>query len=174
MDLATFNVLPAAQAAAVIRPCADIDAWVDDVVASRPYPCRDALLLRAVRAAADWTAADLDAALAHHPRIGERASGATAEAAMSRREQPTADEVTAAAIAAGNAEYEQRFGRIFLIRAAGRTAPEILAELTRRLAHAPETEDLVTVEQLRQIALLRLESAVEAGAGSAGKGTVDA
>ena len=161
MDLATFNALPAADAAATVRPCADIGAWVDDVVAGRPYRCRDSLLLRAMRAAADWTAADVDAALAHHPRIGERAAGDSTEARLSRTEQPTAAEETAARIAEGNVAYEERFGRIFLVRAAGRTAEEILANLTERLANDPATEALVTAEQLRQIALLRLEALIE-------------
>ncbi|MCP2264162.1 2-oxo-4-hydroxy-4-carboxy-5-ureidoimidazoline decarboxylase [Promicromonospora thailandica] len=161
MDLATFNALPAPEAASAIRPCADITPWVDDVVAGRPYACRDALLLRAMRAAGDWSAADVDAALARHPRIGERASGTDAEARLSRGEQPVAAQETAARIAAGNAAYEERFGRIFLVRAAGRTAEEILANLTERLANDPATEALVTAEQLRQIALLRLESVVE-------------
>ncbi|MFI6424394.1 2-oxo-4-hydroxy-4-carboxy-5-ureidoimidazoline decarboxylase [Promicromonospora sp. NPDC050880] len=161
MDLATFNALPAAEAASAVRPCADIGAWVDDVVAGRPYRCRDSLLLHAMRAAADWTGDDVDAALAHHPRIGERATGDSVEARLSRGEQPTAAEATAARIAAGNVAYEERFGRIFLVRAAGRTAEEILANLTERLANDPATEALVTAEQLRQIALLRLEALVE-------------
>jgi 2-oxo-4-hydroxy-4-carboxy-5-ureidoimidazoline decarboxylase len=167
VDLATFNALPAADAAATVRPCADIGAWVDDVVAGRPYRCRDALLLHAMRAAADWSAADVDAALAHHPRIGERASGDSTEARLSRTEQPAAADATAARIAEGNAAYEARFGRIFLVRAAGRTAEEILANLTERLAHDPGTEALVTAEQLRQIALLRLETLIEEPAAAA-------
>jgi 2-oxo-4-hydroxy-4-carboxy-5-ureidoimidazoline decarboxylase len=161
VDLATFNALPAADAAATVRPCADIGTWVDDVVAGRPYHRRDSLLLRAMRAAAEWTADDIDAALAHHPRIGERASGDSTEARLSRTEQPTAADTTAARIAEGNAAYEERFGRIFLVRAAGRTAEEILANLTERLANDPATEALVTAEQLRQIALLRLETLIE-------------
>ena len=62
----------------------------------------------------------------------------------------------ASAIAEANADYEHRFGRIFLIRAAGRTPTEILAQARRRLANddAPETAE--ALEQLRQIAVLRL------------------
>ena len=93
-----------------------------------------------MRAAAEWTAADVDAALAHHPRIGERAAGDSTEARLSRTEQPTAAEATAARIAAGNAAYEARFGRIYLVRAAGRTADDILANLTERLGNDPATE----------------------------------
>ncbi len=64
---------------------------------------------------------------------------------------------TAARLAAGNAAYEERFDRIFLVRAAGRSAEEILALLAQRLTHDPETELAVTAGQLREIALLRLE-----------------
>ncbi|GAB3171278.1 2-oxo-4-hydroxy-4-carboxy-5-ureidoimidazoline decarboxylase [Myceligenerans halotolerans] len=164
MDLASFNALPEAEAVAVVRPCADIPAWVDDVVSGRPYPTRDALLRRATRSAAHWGEADLEAALAHHPRIGERAGGNTREAAMSRKEQGTsssAGSATAAAIANGNAVYEKRFGRIFLIRAAGRTGPEILENLTARLRNDEPTETLVAINELRQIALLRLEGLID-------------
>ena len=58
---------------------------------------------------------------------------------------------------AGNRAYEERFDRVFLIRAAGRGAGEILAELERRLGNDDATERAETLEQLRQIALLRLE-----------------
>ena len=47
---------------------------------------------------------------------------------------------------------------MFLIRAAGRDAEEILAELDRRLANDDATERAETVDNLRQIALLRLEA----------------
>jgi 2-oxo-4-hydroxy-4-carboxy-5-ureidoimidazoline decarboxylase len=63
-------------------------------------------------------------------------------------------------LAAGNAAYEERFGRVFLIRAAGRDADEILAELERRLANTDDAERAETVDNLRQIALLRLEALV--------------
>jgi 2-oxo-4-hydroxy-4-carboxy-5-ureidoimidazoline decarboxylase len=60
------------------------------------------------------------------------------------------------AIAEGNARYEERFGRVFLIRAAGRTPSEMLAELERRLSNDPETETREATAQLAEIALLRL------------------
>ncbi len=71
-----------------------------------------------------------------------------------------ADPETAAAIAAGNAAYEGRFGRIFLIRAAERTPEEILGELCRRLTLEPAEEQREAIAQLAEIAMLRLRSAV--------------
>ena len=78
---------------------------------------------------------------------------------MSRAEQAgvdPADAEIAAALAAGNRAYEERFERVFLIRAAGRSSREILAALTVRLGHTPAEEEPVVADQLRQIAVLRL------------------
>ena len=61
---------------------------------------------------------------------------------------------------AANEAYEERFGRVFLIRAAGRSAAEILAALESRLTNDDATERRVVADQLRQIALLRLAGAV--------------
>ncbi len=69
----------------------------------------------------------------------------------------------AARIADGNAAYEARFGRVFLIRAAGRSPEEMLAELERRLANDDETEAREAAGQLAEIALLRLRAAVTQG-----------
>ncbi|MCY7325058.1 MAG: OHCU decarboxylase, partial [Microbacteriaceae bacterium] len=57
----------------------------------------------------------------------------------------------------GNRRYEHRFGRVFLIRAAGRSRAEILAELERRLLLDDQTELAIVGGQLLEIALLRLE-----------------
>ncbi|MCT2086786.1 2-oxo-4-hydroxy-4-carboxy-5-ureidoimidazoline decarboxylase [Microbacterium enclense] len=163
MHLTAFNTADAGDATAVVRVWADIPGWVDAVVAGRPYADVDALAAYAGNLAATWSPADLEQALHAHPRIGARVSGEDAEAAGSRREQAamsTAADEDVAAIAAGNAAYEERFGRVFLIRAAGRTPGEIRAELERRLGNAPDAETLEATRQLAEIALLRLRGAV--------------
>ena len=57
-----------------------------------------------------------------------------------------------------NAEYERRFGHVFLIRAAGRSAEEMLTELDRRLANDEDRERAEVTEQLAQITRLRLQT----------------
>lgn len=82
---------------------------------------------------------------------------------MSRSEQAgvdPADAGVAQALAQGNRDYEEKFGRVFLIRAAGRTAPEILQALNERLANSPTEEDTIVAQQLREIAVLRLEGLI--------------
>jgi 2-oxo-4-hydroxy-4-carboxy-5-ureidoimidazoline decarboxylase len=154
-----FNALPEAEATRRLLTCLSVPRWAAEVAADRPYPDYAALRARAAAAAADLSDADLAAALAGHPRIGERA-GAGHEAGFSAREQAHVDRDDAdvmGELAEGNRDYEQRFGRVFLIRAAGRTSGEILTELRRRLANDDETERAETVAALRDIALLRLK-----------------
>jgi urate oxidase len=134
--------------------CLAVPRWADDVLAGQPYAGRDALLAAADRAARELTDEELDQALSAHPRIGERGG------AQSQQEQAGVGASATDRLAQGNAAYEARFDRVFLIRAAGRDAEEILAELDRRLRNDDATERAETVDNLRQIALLRLERAL--------------
>ena len=68
--------------------------------------------------------------------------------------------LTRAAIVAGNREYEERFGHVYLIRAAGRSPDEMLAELRRRLGNDEDAERAEVVEQLAQITELRVRGLV--------------
>ena len=164
MRLAEFNAAPVEHATEIAWVWAAIPGWVDAVVSGRPYATVDAVTEAADAATQGWTAADLDAALAHHPRIGQRPTGTGAEATASRREQAAMGRASAdltAAIAEANAEYEKRFGRVFLIRAAGRAPAEMLAAARRRLDNTAEAEAAEALAQLREIALLRLRTSLE-------------
>jgi OHCU decarboxylase len=124
---------------------------------SRPFADKDQLQRTADEVWLGLGPDDWLEALAGHPRIGER-PGAAQE--HSRREQAGMDQATdttRAAIAAGNRQYEERFGHIFLIAAAGRSSQEILGELTRRLGNGPEEELRVAADEHRRITRLRLE-----------------
>ncbi|MEI5584654.1 MULTISPECIES: 2-oxo-4-hydroxy-4-carboxy-5-ureidoimidazoline decarboxylase [unclassified Agromyces] len=160
MTLDEFNRAGRDEAIALLRPCLDVERWCAALADARPYHSVDALVAAAEAAASPFTSAEIEGALAHHPRIGERPAGQGAEAAMSRAEQSgvdASDAEVAAALAEGNRAYEERFGRVFLIRAAGRSSRDILDALTARLAHTPDEEEPVVAEQLRQIAVRRLK-----------------
>ncbi|NUR57697.1 MAG: 2-oxo-4-hydroxy-4-carboxy-5-ureidoimidazoline decarboxylase [Catenulispora sp.] len=145
---------------ALLRSCLAVPRWIDEVAAGAPFASPADLLDRARRAADPLEPAEIEQALADHPRIGEQPRGGSRSAAFSRAEQqaPDADDAELATrIAAGNAAYEERFGRVFLIRAAGRTRAEIHREQQRRLALDDAADLPVVAGELRQIALLRLE-----------------
>ena len=160
MTLEEFNDADRDEAIAWLRPCVDVSRWCVELADGRPYASIDALLDAAARAASPFTAAEVEGALAQHPRIGERPAGGGAEAAMSRSEQAgvdPADAQVAAALADGNRAYQDRFGYVFIVSAAGRTAPEMLAMLRDRLTNDAETELRVAAGEQRRITRLRLE-----------------
>lgn len=162
VSLTTFNAETADEATRQLRPCLDVDRWIDAVVRGRPYPDLAAAQATARSAAEPFTDAELDQALSHHPRIGDRADGDGSEATLSRGEQSGLglDDEVRARLRQQNLRYEERFGQVFLIRAAGRSSEEILAELDRRLDNFDATERREMAEQLREIAVLRLEEVI--------------
>jgi OHCU decarboxylase len=168
-SLAGLNALPQTEAAEHFRACCGSSRWVAGMLARRPFPGVEALL-----AAADdvWRAtgpADWNEAFAHHPRIGEREAAAPVSAAArsaSAREQGAAslaDPVTRGALADANRAYERRFGRIYLVCAAGRTAEELLADIETRMRNDPGHELAIAVEEQRKITRLRLRALVGDG-----------
>lgn len=158
--LDALNRAPAERAADDLAACNASPSWIAHVLAHRPYADAPALLRTAEDTARALPWEEVRTALDAHPRIGERAAGVSAEARWSRREQSavaTSDAATRDALRAGNAAYELRFGQVFLIRAAGPTPEEMLAELQRRLRNDETDEPAETTEQLAQITRLRLE-----------------
>jgi 2-oxo-4-hydroxy-4-carboxy-5-ureidoimidazoline decarboxylase len=152
--LDAFNAAPAGEVRAQLRACCAATAWIEAMVAGRPYPDEAALAAASDTATAALDDTGLGQALAGHPRIGERAAGA-----WSRREQSgmaAADADVRTAIAAANAEYEQRFGHVYLVCATGRDAAELLAICRARLGNSAETERGVVLGELAAINRLRL------------------
>jgi 2-oxo-4-hydroxy-4-carboxy-5-ureidoimidazoline decarboxylase len=137
-----------------------VPRWVDDVLAFSPFDSFEALFSTASDAATPLSADEITQAIEDHPRIGEKPIGEGASQDFSIAEQAglgDEDSDLDAAIRAGNEAYEERFGRVFIIRAAGRSKREILSELERRLELPNSTELEIVGEQLRDIALLRIE-----------------
>ena len=143
-----------------LRACCAAPAWGATILAGRPYPDRAALLAAADAAGRALSWDDVLLGLAAHPRIGERAAGETKEAAWSRREQESVrpDE----ALVAANRAYEEKFGHVFLIFASGRSQEEIVAAAGQRMQNDEETERRVVRDELRKIALRRLEQVLDA------------
>ena len=150
-----FDALSRADAEAELLTCCASRRWAAAVADGRPYGSAERLLAAAGRAARALEWADVEEALAAHPRIGERTGSAE-----SRREQAGVGDGDRAAFAAANAEYEERFGHVFLIRASGRSGAEMLAELRERLTNDPAKERDVVHAELVKITELRLRRLV--------------
>ena len=158
-----WNQLPALEAAQRILPCCGSRAWARDLAARRPLPDETSLL-----AASDeiWNSLgeqDWVEAFSKHPRIGERKAPpavSAQSASWSAQEQQnvaSAGDVVQQTLAEANREYEQRFGRVFIVCATGKLASEILDILRRRLQTDDATELLESAEEQRKITNLRLK-----------------
>lgn len=145
-----------------LQACCGSSRWVAAMSARLPLRHMDELHAAADDCFSDLGEDDWLEAFSHHPRIGdveqlrERFAGS---GALSEDEQAGiggADDEVLAAIARGNAEYEERFGFVYLVRASGRTAPELLEILERRLGNERDVELVAASIQQREITHLRL------------------
>jgi 2-oxo-4-hydroxy-4-carboxy-5-ureidoimidazoline decarboxylase len=166
LTLAQLNGLSPAEAAEQLRACCGSSRWCESMLARRPFTTLEQLLSDADEA---WRATgpeDWEEAFAHHPRIGEGQPAApvsTTAHAWSAGEQGAAARsgaATRAALADANTAYERKFGRIYLVCAAGRSAEELLADISARMRNEPERERAVAVEEQRKITRLRLEKLI--------------
>jgi 2-oxo-4-hydroxy-4-carboxy-5-ureidoimidazoline decarboxylase len=159
VSLETFNALPAAQASEYLLVCCTSERWIHNVASGRPYGSVSEILARSDESVARLDRADLEQALAGHPRIG-----AGSVAGSSRQEQAGvqgADQATLRALVEGNEAYEQRFGHVYLVCATGRGAGELLALLRERLGHDPGTEWGIVRRELGKINRIRLRQLLE-------------
>lgn len=153
-----LNELPHDELIARLRGCLDVPRWAEEIAAQRPFRSAEDVFAAAEEAGRRLDADEIHAALAAHPRIGERS-----DSAWSRSEQSGVDSQDAALLTAlrqGNEEYERKFGHVYLVCASGRSGPELLEILRARLNNDPDTELGIVADELRAIARLRLTKVV--------------
>jgi len=161
--LGRWNRLPIDDAKTAILPCCGSTAWALGMVTRRPFADEATLLAASNETWRSLTQSDWMEAFHSHPRIGESRpaqSSPAQSAAWSLREQRNVGDADAAvkiALADANREYERRFNRIFIVCATGKSAPEILDILRRRLNNDAEAEFHEAAEQQRQITEIRLK-----------------
>lgn len=157
--LESFNELRQSQAIHALYQCCTSTIWALRVAAGRPYVDEEALFHRADLILAELTEADLDEALDGHPRIGDKtdnASSAGEQSGVTGADAEILDELKKF-----NAEYEARFGHVYLVFANGRPAAELLAILKERMSNSPETERRVLRMELSKINRRRLTAMLE-------------
>jgi 2-oxo-4-hydroxy-4-carboxy-5-ureidoimidazoline decarboxylase len=150
LTLAAFNAAPADRAIATMLACCGSQRFAQAMAADRPYPSADAAMAAVDAAFGSLTWPDVLEAMDRHPRIGARAGG------QSAAEQSGVADATRAALAVGNAEYEDRFGHVFLICATGLTGDQMLGALRERLKNNADIERTVAATELRMITRLRV------------------
>jgi len=149
-----WNALSREEAVKQIRTCCGSTEWARRMEEARPFRGIADLLDAADRVWRSLPETDRMEAFQKHPRIGEETSGQAGEEQAGTR---GASAAAREALARANRDYEEKFGRIFLVCATGKTAEEMLALCRERLHNDAETEMRVAAEEQRKITRLRLE-----------------
>jgi 2-oxo-4-hydroxy-4-carboxy-5-ureidoimidazoline decarboxylase len=162
--IAQLNDMSHEEFARVCGPVFEQSPWIAAATATQRPFAHMAALLRAlcdgVRSAGPERQLELIRA---HPDLSERVATLTAE---SRREQASAglDALTREKVEffrRQNEAYRSRFGFPFVICARLNKKEAMLASLEKRLRHSREEEIRAALEEIYQIAALRLSDIVE-------------
>ena len=161
-----LNTLPDEEATDLFRSCCGASAWVSQMVKRRPFKSGDQLLQTADRVWTDASLGQQREAFDHHPRIGEKES-ATPQSDRARefseREQSQIRLASSSAfdqMTLVNQAYEKKFGHIYIVSAAGKSAHELLDIARQRIRNDPDTELRVAAEEQRKITRLRLQKLI--------------
>lgn len=168
-----FNHAPERQAVSLLEPLFCSAQLAEQVVAARPFATADDAVDEMKELLRDLSEDAILESVNAHPPIG----GSVEKGSLSESEQSAAlgdqgaggegggegdggaDPLTT--IRALNEEYRGRFGYTFLIRAAGLTAGQILANLEQRLTNTPEAEWSEVLGNLAAINELRMRQMLE-------------
>jgi 2-oxo-4-hydroxy-4-carboxy-5-ureidoimidazoline decarboxylase len=165
--LARWNSLDPAAAAREALPCCGSQAWAAALASKRSFTDTASVV---EASAAVWFAlpeAAWQEAFDSHPRIGQNHAQTVATekslqwSAQEQRAALSTDEAAKHALVEANRRYEQKFGRVFIVCATGKTSSEILAILETRMQNDASTELHEAAEQQRQITQLRLQRWLE-------------
>lgn len=138
-------------------------SWLKQMSDFRPFKNAEELILKAEEAWSNTTEKDWLEAFDHHPKIGDlnslenKFASTKALAGGEQASVQSASNETLTELAQGNAEYEKKFGFIFIVCATGKSAEEMLALLNARLPNDRSTELKTAAAEQQKITQLRLK-----------------
>ena len=161
-EVAWLNALDPDSARRELLKCCGSRAWAEEVEQSRPFASVEQLIARANEVWWTLQPSDWLEAFRSHPKIGERKpAGAVSPQSQqwSSQEQQSVQHAASGTIdrlARLNADYEQKFGFIFIVCATGKSSDEILALLESRIENDPAAELRIAAAEQAKITDLRL------------------
>lgn len=162
MNLKLINELSAEEARETFLKCCGCERWARELAEGRPYASEEEIYSLSERSFETLTRDEWLEAFGAHPKIGDMESlkkkySATKEWAEHEqsRVHGTPPQVLQD-LAAGNSEYENKFGYIFIVCATGKTAEEMLSILTQRIRNNSKEELGIAAAEQKKITNIRL------------------
>lgn len=159
MTLEELNAGSPPIAVQTLRQCCGSRVWAERIVAQRPFVDKNALTSTADRVWFSLDPTDWLEAFASHPKIGENSRAKWSSEEQSGMRRATADSV--AQLNRLNIDYERKFGWMFIVCATGKSAEDMLRELTCRLNNDSKTEIAIAAAEQAKITKLRLEKLLD-------------
>jgi len=162
MTLPDFNNLDKKTAAIELFSCCGSQKWVSLMMKEFPFGSQEALIEKATTSwynecdKKDWLES-----FTHHPKIGDKKSLTEKFAGKEQAGVASASKEIFEELATANAEYENKFGFIFIVFATGRSAVEMLRLLKDRLKNNLNSELNVAMGEQHKITLIRFEKLFE-------------
>lgn len=163
MNIEELNHLSTQEAFEALFKCCGSTFWAESMVGARPFANVEDLRNKADRLWLQAKEKDALEAFTHHPKIGDLKSLQEKFATTGKwagGEQAgvnNADMQVLEALAQGNADYEAKFGYIFIVCATGKSAEEMLHILQSRLPNDPVSELRIAMQEQHKITHIRLE-----------------
>lgn len=165
--LESLNKLPPEELKDELLKCCGSTNWAGRMTDERPFASLDELLSSADRVWWSLDTPDWLEAFRSHPKIGEKKAlshvSADAQKWSEQEQARTSDALpeTRQALAQLNEAYQQKFGFIYIICAAGKSSAEMLKILEGRIDNAPDEELRVAAAEQAKITQLRLKKLLE-------------
>jgi 2-oxo-4-hydroxy-4-carboxy-5-ureidoimidazoline decarboxylase len=164
MKLAEFNQLDIEARVQQLLACCHCVAWANRVAAAAPFDSVEELLEVTDAAWAEATEADILEAFSGHPEIGDLSAlrNRFAKTASAEQGQVTqAPDEVLLKLKAGNEAYRDKFGFIFIVFAANKSAEEMLALLEQRSSNDRAQELMNGAREQGLITRLRLTQLID-------------
>ena len=162
MTLDELNKLPDEEFSHEMTRCCGSRRWTRELAAHRPFDTEGGLRELADRTWNGLGPEDWKEAFSHHPKIGDveslrkKFASTVNWAAGEQSGAQDASEETLQQLAQGNEQYLEKFGYIFIVCAAGKTAGEMLLILKARLPNDDGVELKIAAQEQNKITKIRL------------------
>ncbi len=163
MTLKQFNQLNSHEAQNELFKCCGSTNWAETLVSYMPFDSVSAIKAESDKIWSSCLQSDILEAFSHHPKIGDVKS--LSEKFASTKQWASGEQAAVSVapqevlekLAKGNAEYEKKFGYIFIVCATGKSAEEMLELLNNRLPNSPEQEIRIAAKEQNKITHIRIE-----------------
>jgi len=156
MTLSAFNNLDKGVAAKHLFECCGSTKWTAEMMRHFPFASESELIDRAEKIWYDGCSViDWRESFTHHPKIGDIKSLTEKFAGKEQAGVAAATSETIEVLAKANADYENKFGFIFIVCATGKSAGEMLKLLHDRLSNNEEEEINIAMGEQQKISIIR-------------------